>query len=66
MRSGAQRSRRGRKHRHVDNCHGAETEDALVLLMFGVSSLGTVSVEEIGSTISTPKLFQLYFHKAEG
>jgi L-lactate dehydrogenase (cytochrome) len=27
--------------------------------MFGVSSLGTVSVEEIGSAISTPKLFQL-------
>ena len=27
--------------------------------MFGVSSLGTVSIEEIGSAISTPKLFQL-------
>jgi L-lactate dehydrogenase (cytochrome) len=34
--------------------------------MFGVSSLGTVSVEEIGSAISTPKLFQLYFHKDRG
>jgi L-lactate dehydrogenase (cytochrome) len=34
--------------------------------MFGVSSLGTVSVEEIGSTIGTPKLFQLYFHKDRG
>jgi L-lactate dehydrogenase (cytochrome) len=34
--------------------------------MFGVSSLGTVSVEEIGATISTPKLFQLYFHKDRG
>ena len=34
--------------------------------MFGVSSLGTVSVEEVGSTISTPKLFQLYFHKDRG
>jgi L-lactate dehydrogenase (cytochrome) len=34
--------------------------------MFGISSLGTVSVEEIGSTISTPKLFQLYFHKDRG
>ena len=31
--------------------------------MFGVSSLGTVSVEEIGASITTPKLFQLYFHK---
>lgn len=30
---------------------------------FGVSSLGTVSVEEIGRSIKTPKLFQLYFHK---
>jgi L-lactate dehydrogenase (cytochrome) len=34
--------------------------------MFGVSSLGTVRVEEIGSTIRTPKLFQLYFHKDRG
>ncbi len=34
--------------------------------MFGVSSLGTVSIEEIGQTISSPKLFQLYFHKDRG
>jgi L-lactate dehydrogenase (cytochrome) len=34
--------------------------------MFGVSSLGTVSVEEIGAAISTPKMFQLYFHKDRG
>lgn len=31
--------------------------------LFGVSSLGTVSIEEIGSTIRTPKIFQLYVHK---
>src|SRR5215210_8948763 len=31
--------------------------------MFGISSLGTVSVEEIGSMIRTPKMFQFYFHK---
>jgi L-lactate dehydrogenase (cytochrome) len=31
--------------------------------MFGVSSLGTVSVQEIGSMITTPKMFQFYFHK---
>jgi L-lactate dehydrogenase (cytochrome) len=31
--------------------------------MFGISSLGTVSVEEIGSMIETPKMFQFYFHK---
>ena len=34
--------------------------------MFGVSSLGTVSVEEIGGMIRTPKMFQLYFHKDRG
>lgn len=33
---------------------------------FGISSLGTVSIEEIGSTISTPKMFQLYVHKDRG
>lgn len=34
--------------------------------MFGISSLGTVSIEEIGKTVSTPKLFQLYYHKDKG
>ena len=34
--------------------------------MFGISSLGTISIEEIGSTIHSPKLFQLYFHKDKG
>ena len=34
--------------------------------MFGVSSLGTVSVEEIGTAIDAPKLFQLYVHKDRG
>jgi len=33
---------------------------------FGISSLGTVSIEEIGRRISTPKLFQLYVHKDKG
>ena len=33
--------------------------------MFGISSLGTISIEEI-STIRTSKLFQLYFHKDRG
>ncbi|HLF31189.1 MAG TPA: alpha-hydroxy acid oxidase, partial [Xanthomonadales bacterium] len=32
----------------------------------GISSLGTVSIEEIGSMIRTPKLFQLYVHKDKG
>jgi L-lactate dehydrogenase (cytochrome) len=33
---------------------------------FGISSLATVSIEEIGATIKTPKLFQLYIHKDKG
>ena len=34
--------------------------------MFGVSALGTVTLKEIGDMISTPKLFQFYFHKDRG
>jgi L-lactate dehydrogenase (cytochrome) len=33
---------------------------------FGISSLGTISIEEVGASISSPKLFQLYVHKDEG
>lgn len=33
---------------------------------FGISSLGTVSIAEIGDAISTPKMFQLYVHKDKG
>lgn len=35
-------------------------------LWFGISSLATVSIEEIASLVSTPKLFQLYVHKDDG
>ncbi|MGC6534484.1 MAG: alpha-hydroxy acid oxidase [Parvibaculales bacterium] len=31
--------------------------------LFGVSSLGTVGLQEISDLISTPKMFQFYFHK---
>jgi L-lactate dehydrogenase (cytochrome) len=34
--------------------------------MFGISSLATVSVEEIGAAIAAAKLFQLYVHKDRG
>ena len=34
--------------------------------IFGVSSLGSVSIEKIGEEISSPKLFQLYYHKDKG
>lgn len=33
---------------------------------FGISSLATVSIAEIGQAISSPKLFQLYVHKDKG
>ena len=32
---------------------------------FGISSLSTIPIEEIKS-ISSPKIFQLYFHKDKG
>ena len=35
-------------------------------LWFGISSLATVSIEEIAELVSTPKLFQLYVHKDRG
>jgi L-lactate dehydrogenase (cytochrome) len=34
--------------------------------MFGISSLGTVSIEEIAATVKSPKMFQLYYHKDKG
>ncbi|MCJ8324270.1 MAG: alpha-hydroxy-acid oxidizing protein [Rhizobiales bacterium] len=34
--------------------------------MFGVSSLATVSVEEIAKVADTPNMFQFYFHKDRG
>ena len=35
-------------------------------LWCGISSLATVSIEEIGALIESPKLFQLYVHKDQG
>ncbi len=35
-------------------------------LWFGISSLATVSIEEIGALTAGPKLFQLYVHKDKG
>src|SRR5271165_1433075 len=34
--------------------------------MFGVSSLGTVSLEEIRKKYDTPQVYQFYFHKDRG
>jgi L-lactate dehydrogenase (cytochrome) len=33
---------------------------------FGISSLASVSIEDIGRTVSAPKMFQLYVHRDEG
>jgi len=33
---------------------------------FGISTIGTISIEEVGRTVSSPKLFQLYVHKDQG
>jgi L-lactate dehydrogenase (cytochrome) len=33
---------------------------------FGISTIGTVSLEEIGQSVATPKLFQFYVHKDPG
>lgn len=33
---------------------------------FGISSLATISIEEVGAAISSPKMFQLYVHKDDG
>ena len=35
-------------------------------LWFGISSLATVSIEEVGAMGSSPKMFQLYVHKDKG
>ena len=35
-------------------------------IWFGISSLATVSIEDIGALVSSPKLFQLYVHKDKG
>ena len=33
---------------------------------FGISSLGTASIEDVGAAIATPKMFQFYYHKDKG
>ena len=51
-------------HHDGERAVGAAAEQFGTL--FGISSLGTVSIEEIGATIRTPKIFQLYVHKDQG
>ncbi len=35
-------------------------------LWFGISSLATVSIEDVAEMVSSPKMFQLYVHKDQG
>jgi L-lactate dehydrogenase (cytochrome) len=51
-------------HWHGERAVGAAAERFGT--WFGISSLATVSIEEIGATVRAPKLFQLYVHKDQG
>ncbi len=48
---------------HPDGEHGVAQAAEKYGTMFGVSSLGTVKLADIGALIKTPKMFQFYFHK---
>jgi len=51
---------------HHDGEHAVGAAAQKYGTFFGISSLGTASIEEIGETIRTPKMFQLYVHKDKG
>jgi L-lactate dehydrogenase (cytochrome) len=48
---------------HYDGERAVAAAAAKYGTMFGVSSLGTVSLEELRKTYSTPQVYQFYFHK---
>jgi L-lactate dehydrogenase (cytochrome) len=51
---------------HPDGERAVGAGAAKVGTMFGVSSLGTVSLEELRKSYSTPQIYQFYFHKDRG
>ena len=51
---------------HYDGERAVARAAAKYGTMFGVSSLATVTVEEIADLVRTPKMFQFYFHKDRG
>ncbi|MEM7194344.1 MAG: alpha-hydroxy acid oxidase [Pseudomonadota bacterium] len=51
---------------HHDGERGVARAAAKYGTLFGVSSLATVTVEEIAQITSSPKMFQFYFHKDRG
>ena len=48
---------------HHDGEHGIARAAEQFGTMFGVSTIGTRSIEELGEFENTPKLFQIYVHK---
>ena len=51
---------------HHDGERAVAAAAATFGTMFGVSSLGTVSLEELRGAFSTPQIYQFYFHKDAG
>jgi L-lactate dehydrogenase (cytochrome) len=51
---------------HYDGERAVAAAAAKYGTMFGVSSLGTVSLEELRKTHATPQVYQFYFHKDRG
>jgi L-lactate dehydrogenase (cytochrome) len=51
---------------HHDGEHAVAAAAAKYGTMFGVSSLGTVSLEAIRKAYDTPQVYQFYFHKDRG
>jgi L-lactate dehydrogenase (cytochrome) len=51
---------------HHDGEHAVGAAAAKFGTMFGVSSLGTASLEDIRTICDTPQVYQFYFHKDRG
>jgi L-lactate dehydrogenase (cytochrome) len=51
---------------HHEGERAVATASAGIGTMFGVSSLGTVSLEELRKAHSAPQVYQFYFHKDRG
>lgn len=51
---------------HYDGERAVAAAAAKYRTMFGVSSLGTVSLEELRKAHDTPQVYQFYFHKDRG
>ena len=51
---------------HHDGEHAVAAAAAKFGTMFGVSSLGTVSLEAVRKQYATPQVYQFYFHKDRG